>query len=131
MHANGTFDANLQPQTLSVADATRHRLSIEKHFYGALEATSAGEMLSGGNPKSGSAGYVALETVTGTLDSKNGSFQLMHWGTMHGGSQDLRIEVVPDSGTGTLAGITGTMKIEIATGGKHTYFLEYLLPAPK
>ena len=82
-------------------------------------------MLSGGDPKAGTAGYVAIEMVTGRLDGKTGTFQLMQWGTMADGKRELRVGVVPGSGTGALAGISGTMLIEVAPGGKHTYQLEY------
>jgi len=76
----------------------------------------------------GSAGYVAMERVTGTLDGRTGTFILQHGGTMQGGAQQLTITVVPDSGTGWLAGITGSMSIIIKEGGKHFYEFDYLLP---
>ncbi|HEX3865299.1 MAG TPA: DUF3224 domain-containing protein, partial [Gemmatimonadaceae bacterium] len=105
------------------------RRSIDKQFRGDLDATSAGEMLSAGTPVQGSAGYVAIEHVTGTLGGRSGSFTLQHNATMTRGEPRLRIDVIPDSGTDELAGLTGTMSIVIA-GGQHSYEFEYSLPAP-
>jgi Protein of unknown function (DUF3224) len=102
------------------------RRSINKHFHGDLEATSVGEMLSAGTAIPGSAGYVAIERVTGTLSGKTGTFVLQHSGTMKRGEPSLVVTVVPDSGTGELAGLTGKMAIEI-TQGKHFYDFEYTL----
>ncbi|MBS1814596.1 MAG: DUF3224 domain-containing protein [Acidobacteria bacterium] len=130
MRITGPFDVKVTPETVSLPNAEHGRLSLNKHYHGPLEGPSVGEMLSGGDPKSGTGGYVAMETVTATLDGRNGSFQLMHWGTMHsGGGFDVRIEVVPASGTGDLKGLTGTMKIEFGPKGEHGYVLEYELPA--
>ena len=127
MQATGPFEVEMKPDT-SVA-ASYGRMTLKKHYHGGLEASADGEMLSGGDPKTGTAGYVAIERVEGSLDGKAGTFQLMHWGTMDGGKFDLRIGVVPGSGTGALQGISGTMTIEIAAGGKHSYSLVYELPA--
>lgn len=131
MHVTGPFDVKVVPETAGVPAGAGHgRMSLDKHFHGAMEGASVGEMLSGGDPKSGTGGYVALETFTGTLDGRKGTFQLMHWGTMHGNANfDLRIEVVPGSGTDELAGITGKMKIEFGAGGAHSYVFDYELPA--
>ena len=103
------------------------RRSIDKTFRGDLAAASVGEMLAAGPAVKGSAGYVAIERVTGTLGGKAGSFVLMHTGVMNRGTPSLSVIVVPDSGTGELIGLTGTMAIEI-TGGKHFYVFEYDLP---
>jgi len=127
MHATGPFDVKMAPQTLAHADSSRARFSLDKHYHGALEAKALGEMLSGGEPKTGEAGYVALETVTGTLEGRQGSFQLMHWGTMHAGNFELRIEVVPGSATGGLKGLGGSMRIK-NEGGAHSYVFDYSLP---
>jgi hypothetical protein len=104
------------------------RRSIDKTFHGDLAATSVGKMLAAGTVVKGSAGYVAIERVTGTLGGKLGSFVLMHTGIMNRGTPSLTVTVVPDSGTGDLTGLTGKMAIEI-TGGKHFYVFEYELPA--
>lgn len=129
MHISGPFDVKTTPETVSVANAAHARFSLDKQYHGALEGASVGEMLSGGDPKTGTAGYVALETFKGTLDGKKGSFQLMHWGTMRGPANfELRIEVVPGSGTGDLAGITGSMKIAFGPKGEHSYTFDYELP---
>ena len=125
--AKGPFDVKLNPQPLALEDdgegAARGRMSLDKRFHGDLDATSKGEMLTAMSGTQGSAGYVAIEKVTGTLDGRAGTFALQHSATMTRGAPDLRIIVVPDSGTGALAGLAGTMKIVIAEGGKHFYEL--------
>jgi len=130
--AKGPFDVKLNPQPLALEDdgegAARGRMSLDKRFHGDLDATSKGEMLTAMSGTQGSAGYVAIEKVTGTLDGRAGTFALQHSATMTRGAPDLRIIVVPDSGTGALAGLAGTMKIVIAEGGKHFYELDYTLP---
>ncbi|MEO8023438.1 DUF3224 domain-containing protein [Polaromonas sp.] len=125
-HATGTFEVKLLPQPLSNTEAgpLMGRLSISKIFSGDLQATSQGEMLSAGTAVKGSAGYVAMECVTGTLQGRSGSFVLQHSGTMNRGAPQLTVSVVPDSGTGELAGITGTLSIQIADG-KHSYAMDY------
>jgi len=130
--AKGPFDVKLNPQPLALEDdgegAARGRMSLDKRFHGDLDATSKGEMLTAMSGTQGSAGYVAIEKVAGTLGGRAGTFALQHSATMTRGEPDLRIIVVPDSGTGALAGLVGTMKIVIADGGKHFYELEYSLP---
>jgi hypothetical protein len=129
MNARGPFEVKLSPQPLSYesGDAMLARMSIDKQFYGDLEGTSAGEMLSAGTVTKGSAGYVAIERVSGTLAGRKGTFVLQHSATMNRGVPSLSITVVPDSGTGELAGLTGTMMIVIEDG-KHSYDFEYTLP---
>ncbi len=131
-HAAGPFDVRLTPQPLAVDNEgegiTRARLSLDKRYHGDLEATSQGEMLSAMTTTQGSAGYVAIEKVTGTLGGRAGTFALQHNATMARGAPALDIIVVPDSGTGELAGLNGRMKIVIADGGKHSYEFEYALP---
>ena len=127
--ATGTFKVRLAPlETYShEPEAKIARLSIDKTFDGDLAATSRGEMLSGGSPAEGSAGYVAIERVTGTLHGKSGSFLLQHSGTMRPGVQELNVTVIPDSGTGDLGGLEGKMIIEIRDH-QHFYSFEYSLP---
>jgi hypothetical protein len=124
--ATGTFEVKLTPQ--STKDDTVGRMSIDKQFHGDLEATSLGQMLSVMTAVKGSAGYVAMERVTGQLAGKTGSFALQHTGTMDHGVAHLSVTVVPDSGTGELEGLTGQMDILIAEG-KHSYVFEYSLRA--
>lgn len=124
--ASGTFEVKLTPQTPADEAASLGRMSIDKQFHGDLEGTSKGEMLSVMTAVQGSAGYVAMERVTGTLKGRRGTFVLQHSATMNRGTPQLTITVVPDSGTDQLAGLTGTMNIEIA-GGKHSYVFEYTL----
>ncbi len=129
-HAKGAFEVKLQPQ--GAADEAEGsqlgRMSIDKSFTGDLNATSKGEMLTALTDVKGSAAYVAIERVTGTLHSRSGSFVLAHQGAMARGESQLSISVVPDSGTGQLAGLTGQMKI-IIVEGKHFYEFDYSLPA--
>jgi hypothetical protein len=126
--ATGPFDVKLSPQTAYNTDPTAllGRMSIDKQYHGDLEATSKGEMLTAGSTVQGSAAYVAVERVTGSLKGKSGSFALQHMGTMTRGAPSLTISVVPDSGTGELEGLKGTMSIDISNG-KHSYVLEYTL----
>jgi Protein of unknown function (DUF3224) len=124
-HAKGEFEVKLAP--VSPADEPLMRMSIDKQFHGDLEATSTGQMMAGGNEANGARVYVALETVTGSLAGKSGSFILAHRGTMTASAQELSVIVVPDSGTGELKGISGTLDIEI-TSGKHFYKMDYTLP---
>jgi hypothetical protein len=124
-HAKGEFEVKLAP--VSATDEPVMRMSIDKQFHGDLEATSIGQMMAGGNEANGARVYVALETVTGSLGGKSGSFILVHRGTMTSSAQELSVIVVPDSGTGELKGISGTLDIQI-TGGKHFYTMEYTLP---
>ena len=122
------FEVKLTPQTPAAqGDSALGRLTIDKQFHGDLEGVSRGEMLTAMTPVDGSAGYVAIERVSGALHGRKGSFVLQHSGTMTRGAAELVISVVPDSGTGELAGITGRMVITIADG-KHSYELEYALP---
>jgi hypothetical protein len=130
LHAAGAFDA--KPTPLPVDDATGGadigRYALDKQYHGELEATAKGEMLGAGDPSKGTAGYVAMERVTGTLHGHTGSFTLQHSGTMEQGKFQLTVTVVPGSGTGGFAGIAGTMTIIIAKG-KHSYTFDYTLPA--
>ncbi len=129
MRATGTFEVKLSPQAPDnkVAGATLGRMSGDKQIHGDLEGAGKGEMLSAVTNVKGSAAYVAIEHVTGTLNGRSGTFVLQHSGTMTRGAQHLTITVVPDSGTGQLAGLAGKMSIKIADG-KHFYDFEYTLP---
>lgn len=126
MHARGAFDVKLNPLAANDRGANLGRMSIEKQFHGDLEGTSQGEMLSVMSDVKGSAGYVAIERVSGTLNGQRGSFVLQHNATMNRGEPSLNIIVVPDSGCGELAGLSGTMRIIIADG-KHSYEFDYAL----
>jgi hypothetical protein len=128
-HATGTFEVKAVPEPPedTAEGSTLGRLSLDKQFHGDIEGTSKGQMLTAGTDVKGSAGYVAIERVTGTLNGRKGSFVLQHSGTMSKGNFQLTITVVPDSGTGELVGLTGKMNIIIADG-KHSYEFEYTLP---
>jgi len=125
--AAGPFDVKLTPQEDKFEPAVG-RMTIDKQFHGELEATSKGQMISTMGAVKGSAGYVAIEIVTGTLAGHKGTFALQHFATMDRGTPALKIIVVPDSGTGELAGLAGTMDIIIGPDGKHSYDFEYALP---
>jgi hypothetical protein len=130
LRARGTFEVKLTPEAPdgTPADSALGRLTMVKQFHGDLEGSSRGQMLTAMTPTEGSAGYVAIERVTGKLNGRAGTFVLQHSGTMSQGKQQLTIAVVPDSGTGELLGLAGQMVITIANG-KHSYEFEYTLPA--
>jgi len=131
--ATGTFDVKVIPQAADdSAGGPFSRLFLDKQFHGDLEATSKGQMLGAGTAVEGSAGYVALELVSGTLNGRRGTFILQHTGSMSKGVPAMTVAVVPDSGTDQLTGLAGRMTIIIA-GGKHSYEFEYRLggsPSP-
>lgn len=122
--AKGTFDVKLTPLAKDEKAPAINRVSIDKKFHGDIQGTSRGEMLSIFTATEGSAGYVAIERVSGTIDGRTGTFDLQHSGIMNRGAPQLSITVVPDSGTGELKGISGRMNIDIADG-KHSYDFEY------
>jgi hypothetical protein len=123
----GEFDVTLTPMAADGNEPSIQRFALDKLFRGGLEGTSKGQMLAINTDVKDSAGYVAIERFTGTLSGHNGGFALQHNGIMHRGDGNLAISIVPDSGTGALAGIAGRMAITIA-GGKHLYELEYEMP---
>jgi hypothetical protein len=125
--ASGTFEVKLSPQVDGEeGGACVGRMLIDKRFSGDLEATSRGQMLAVRASVEGSAGYVALEHVTGKLGGRAGSFVLQHTGTMERGAQRLSITVVPDSGTGELVGLAGSMGLDFSGGG-HADAFDYTL----
>ena len=125
--ANGTFEVKLTPlATGENATSALGQLTIDKQFHGDLDGVSRGIMLAAGTSLPNSAGYVALERVSGSLAGHQGTFVLQHSGTMNRGAAQLVISVVPDSGTDELVGLSGTMVIIIAEG-KHSYEFEYVL----
>ena len=128
--ATGTFEVSLAPQDTEgySGDGTLGRMTIDKQFHGNLEGVSRGQMLTASGTVKTSAGYVAIERVTGSLHGRAGSFALMHTGTMNRGVPTLVISVVPDSGTDALAGLAGTFTI-IRAAGTHSYEFDYELDA--
>jgi hypothetical protein len=128
-HASGEFEVKMSPQKdEGIGDPTVGRMSIVKTYHGDLEGTGLGQMLAGMAADVKDSGvYVAIERVRGTLHGRKGSFAVHHRGIMTRGAQDLAITVIPDSGTEELAGITGTMTIDIRDG-KHFYGFDYTLP---
>ncbi len=124
--AHGTFTVDVRPLLSAPAEGLA-RFTINKQIHGDLEATTHGEMFSGGNPKQGAAGYVAIEMITGVLSGRSGSFALQHFATMDARGPNMQVIVVPGSGAGELAGISGTFTIRIENG-QHFYDLDYTLP---
>jgi len=125
-HAAGTFDVKLTPQDDKSDDKSMGRMTMVKQYFGAIEGTSTGQMLTGGDLAKGSATYVAIEKFSGTVNGRKGTLLFQHMGTVNRGVQDLSVTVVPDSGTGELQGISGklTGKIE---NGKHYYQFDYTI----
>ncbi len=129
MLVKGSFEVNMhgEPPYATADGVALGRASLDKQFSGPLEATSTAQMLSVGTPVKGSAAYVAVERIAGTLEGKRGSVVVVHTGLMNRGvRQLLSVTIVPDSGTGELAGISGKIEIQIE-GGKHFYELDYAL----
>ncbi len=129
MHASGSFDVQMTPQGTNqqAEGSTLGRLSVAKQFHGELEASSEGQMLTAVSSVQGSAGYVAIERVTGSLNGRRGSFVLQHSGTMSARGVEQHVTIVPDSGTGQLVGLAGSMTIQLVDA-THGYQLEYTLP---
>lgn len=130
--ASGSFDVKVMPQkpdTQIARAANLSRLTIDKRFHGDLEGIGKGEMLALQSEVKGSAGYVALERVTGTLKGQAGGFVLQHSATMNRGESVTAISVVPDSGSGELRGLSGQMKISVAADGAHSYEFDYRIDA--
>lgn len=127
--AHGRFEVQIKPLTVENAGAEDKlgRMSIDKTISGDLIATTKGQMLTAGTAVEGSAGYVAMERVTGTLNGREGSFILQHTATLDRGEPSMDIQVVPDSGTDDLTGLVGQFKIQIADG-EHRYEFSYELP---
>jgi len=129
IQANGSFEVELAPQAPAEGESPAiSRMVLDKRFSGDLEATSQGQMLAFRTPTDGSAGYVAMEQVSGTLGGRRGSFVLQHSGIMERGESSLTLIVVPDSGTDELEGLSGTMAI-IIEQGHHRYEFDYSLPS--
>lgn len=128
-HAKGSFDVKVIP--ITVADSLDTggfgRMALDKKFSGDLSGTSVGQMIASGDPSQNMGGYVALEKVTGTLDGRSGTFVMMHNGTMTPAAMEMRITVVPGSGTGQLSGLAGDFTI-IFEGKNHHYTFDYTLP---
>ena len=122
--ASGTFEVKLDPQAPDASGVGR--LIIAKTFHGDLDGTSRGHMLAFSTGTPGSAGYVAMEQVTATLGGRSGTFVLQHTGTMNRGASSLSVTVVPDSGTGQLSGLSGTLAITIVDK-QHRYRFEYTI----
>lgn len=127
--AAGAFEVTLTPLSLDppADDAGRGRMRLSKRFHGGLDATGAGEMLTGMGLVAGSAAYVAIERISGRLDGRSGSFLVVHRGVMTRGEPDLVVSIVPDSGTGELTGIEGAMTL-IVGAGRHDYRIDATVP---
>jgi hypothetical protein len=129
-HTTGSFEPVVKPVAPDFPTApSLGRMTIDKTLHGGIEATGIGQMLTSMSATKGSAGYVAVELINGSVDGHKGTFSLIHLGLMDRGRQTLTITVVPDSGTGELTGLTGTFTLHIAPDGKHTYDFDYTLTA--
>ncbi len=127
MRATGTFTVEMQPVSQTGDHGiTLGQMTLAKTFRGDLDGSSKGTMLTAVTPIKGSADYVAIEQFTGSLSGKTGSFVLTHHGRMHGETSELSLSVVPDSGTGELEGLRGTMTIDRNADG-HRWTLTYEL----
>ena len=128
-HITGKFDITITPAAPPAHEGRTAlaRMLLDKQYFGELQATGQGEMLTARTDTKGSAAYVAIERVTGTLNGRQGGFVIQHSGTMSGGASQLAVLIVPDSGSGGLAGISGKMAIKQVAGG-HIYELDYVLP---
>lgn len=124
---SGEFSVGMAAQAAEEGCPGVGRMVLDKHYQGELDARGAGQMLATHGSVAGSAAYVAIETVTGRLQGREGSFALVHHGLMTRGQPSLDIGVVPDSGTGALAGLTGRMRIRVE-GHRHFYDFDYDLP---
>jgi hypothetical protein len=127
--AKGTFEVKRSAEPgCDLGDGVEAgHFRFDKTFAGPLEATSVVHMLAVGSPTTGSAGYVAMERVKGTLGGRSGTFFCQHYGVMDRGEASLTLAVVPDSGTDDLVGLSGRMAIDIVDG-QHFYTFDYMLP---
>lgn len=121
----GEFEVKIVP--VDSEDSQIGMMLLDKKYLGDLDATGKGRMLTGMTSVKNSAAYVAIERIEGVLKGKRGNFLIQHSGSMSKGSQTLVIRVVPDSGTGDLLGLEGTMDIRIVDR-KHFYDFQYTLP---
>ncbi len=126
---SGEFSVGMAARDAEAQSPSIGRMLLDKHYHGALEARGFGQMLATHGSVAGSAAYVALETVTGSLQGREGSFALVHQGSMDRGQPSLAISVVPDSGTGGLTGLAGRMHIRVE-GHQHFYDFDFTLPSP-
>lgn len=124
---SGEFSVSMTGRDAEAPSPAIGRMLLDKQYQGALEARGAGQMLATHGSVAGSAAYVALEMVTGTLQGRAGSFALVHRGLMERGKPTLVIDVVPDSGTDALRGLCGRMGIRVE-GHQHFYDFEFTLP---
>ncbi len=129
-HAEGPFEVKMNPLPADGGSeaVALGRMALDKRYRDDLEATSVGQMLALHGDENGSAGYVAIERISGSLQGRSGSFAAQHFGLMDRGGKTLRIDIIPDSGRGELVGIRGHMDIRIESGGAHVYVIDYTLP---
>ncbi len=123
MHVSGKFSVDLEAQ--DDAEAPAGRMLIRKEYFGDLEGSGIGQMISK-RTTNGTAAYTAIEEFEGSLNGKKGSFTLVHHGVMSPSGQSLEIYILEGSGGGDLAALSGTMKIE-QSDGEHSYLLEFQL----
>ena len=126
---SGAFSVTVTalPAESGIGDASIGRMSLHKVFQGDLAGEAHGQMLAAMTAVAGSAAYVALDRFEGSLDGRRGGFSLQHRGVMDRGAPELTVTIVPDSGTGELEGISGSLGIRMSNGA-HFYDLDYCLP---
>ena len=124
--ARGPLDVNIEaePPFLEQDGLKLNHNVVRKEFSGDMVGTSEAQMIAAYTGTPGSAGYVAIEHFTGSVDGKSGSFVLQHSGVMNKGDAQLTVTIVPDSGAGEMAGISGTLEID-NDEGQHSYVLDY------
>ncbi len=127
--ARGPMEVNIEPEApfLEQDGLKLNRNIVNKQFAGEMAGTSEAQMIAAFTATPGSAGYVAIEHFAGTVGGRSGSFVLQHSGTMNRGDAQLTVTIVPDSGTGELTGISGSLEID-NEDGNHSYTLDYKLP---
>ena len=124
--ARGSFEVNIEPEPpfLEQDGVSLSRNNVSKRFSGEMAGDSRAQMTAAYTATPGSAGYVAIEHFSGSVHGKEGSLTFQHNGIMDRGEAKLAVTVVPDSGTGELEGVSGTMELNNDEGG-HTYVFEY------
>lgn len=132
MRAHGTFSVvSFAPADLVVLPDVATGLPVgvatmEKRFEGAAVGRSATVFTSAYDQASGVGTYLAMESFEGSLDGQAGAFNFVHSATTSGADRSAELFlIVPSSGTGLLAGISGTGGISIETDGTHRIWFDY------
>ena len=113
---------------IETALATGHARMV-KRYQGGLEGRSITQFSYAFDGDSGVGSYVATESFEGAVDGHGGTFNFIHSATTLGHGERLHelLVVVPRSGTGALAGISGTGSLAIDADSTHRIVLDYTL----